>query len=655
MTTESETQTPVDPAAPEPEESGERETSEPKADSSLNTSVWRVCAVTPVAFLFVVVVLRTAWLCDDAYITFRTVENVVDGYGPRWNTDERVQAFTHPLWMLTLTASRALTGELFYTTYVISILFAVAAVLILVLGASKDTTTAFALAAVLVCSKAFVEYSTSGLENPLSYFLAAAFVWALWKREASVSTLFLLSLLGGLMTLNRMDTVLLCLPALALAFWQVRSLRAFGALALGFLPFVAWEIFSIVYYGFPFPNTAYAKLDVGIDREAIWFQGLMYFVNSIRFDPITLVATGLGLAAVAVVRTLRAAALAAGVAAYLAYVVYIGGDFMSGRFFALPLLVSLGILARVRISTYALPAVVAAAMTAGLLSPLSPLRSDAGFGNPRKHAQDGYGIADERQFYFQSTGLLSAQRNGMPPKHKYIAEGKALRRQGKVVAVHGSAGFRGYYGGPEPHIVDYYALADPLLARLPARYQEDWRIGHYRRVIPKGYVETLRMNEDRFADPSLSSYYDALKLITQGPLFGSDRWRAMVTMNVGGYDHLIDDHRYRHPEIREIPYRAVSDAGRGRPVGMEGVDIRLDEPATSGRLTVTVADRAPFTVSLLLRGRVRWSTRATPEGGGDGPVQVRIDIPISELSGGYDTIRIAPDGKGKISLVAMSL
>ena len=45
--------------------------------------------------LLAVSLVRTAWLSDDAYITFRTADNLVHGYGPVWNTDERVQAFTH--------------------------------------------------------------------------------------------------------------------------------------------------------------------------------------------------------------------------------------------------------------------------------------------------------------------------------------------------------------------------------------------------------------------------------------------------------------------------------------------------------------------------------------------------------------------------------
>ncbi len=70
--------------------------------------------------LYVVVVLRCAWISDDAYITFRTVDNFTAGYGLTWNPGERVQAFTHPLWALVLCATYALTQEIHVTTIALS-------------------------------------------------------------------------------------------------------------------------------------------------------------------------------------------------------------------------------------------------------------------------------------------------------------------------------------------------------------------------------------------------------------------------------------------------------------------------------------------------------------------------------------------------------
>jgi len=78
-----------------------------------------------VMFLFLVyavVLLRTAWVNEDAYITLRTVDNFVNGYGMRWNIAERVQTFTHPLWFFLITLPYLFTREAFYTVMVLSLL-----------------------------------------------------------------------------------------------------------------------------------------------------------------------------------------------------------------------------------------------------------------------------------------------------------------------------------------------------------------------------------------------------------------------------------------------------------------------------------------------------------------------------------------------------
>src|SRR4051812_35898548 len=58
---------------------------------------------------FTYVFLANAWIGDDAYITFRVVWNFVHGYGLTFNPDERVQAFTHPLWTFVIAAVHSLT------------------------------------------------------------------------------------------------------------------------------------------------------------------------------------------------------------------------------------------------------------------------------------------------------------------------------------------------------------------------------------------------------------------------------------------------------------------------------------------------------------------------------------------------------------------
>ena len=113
---------------------------------------------------FTYIFLANAWLGDDAYITFRVVWNLLHGYGAVFNPGERVQAYTHPLWMLTISAAHAITREFFFTALAVSYGFALAAVL--VVGRSTRSAAGAALAMLwLISSKAFVDYTSSGLDT----------------------------------------------------------------------------------------------------------------------------------------------------------------------------------------------------------------------------------------------------------------------------------------------------------------------------------------------------------------------------------------------------------------------------------------------------------------------------------------------------------
>jgi arabinofuranosyltransferase len=88
--------------------------------------------------IFTVVIIKSAWVSDDAYITLRTVHNFVNGYGLVWNVGERVQAYTHPLWMLLIAAFYALTREHYFTLIGLSLLISIATFVILGCKISKN-------------------------------------------------------------------------------------------------------------------------------------------------------------------------------------------------------------------------------------------------------------------------------------------------------------------------------------------------------------------------------------------------------------------------------------------------------------------------------------------------------------------------------------
>ena len=58
------------------------------------------------------------------------------------------------------------------------------------------------------------------------------------------------------------------------------------------VPAAAWLLFATIYYGFPLPNTYYAKVATGIPSSLLYRQGLAYLFNSLAHDPVTLTSIG---------------------------------------------------------------------------------------------------------------------------------------------------------------------------------------------------------------------------------------------------------------------------------------------------------------------------------------------------------------------------
>ena len=106
----------------------------------------------------------------------------------------------------------------------------------------------------------------------------------------------------------------------------------------------------------------------------------------------------------------------------------------------------------------------------------------------------------------------------------------------------------GYASGTSKIIVDNFAIADPLLARLPTRVGGKKRPGHLDRKIPAGYVEGLEAGTIQLQDPQLREYYEHLRVLTQAPLFSRHRFETIFHFNLGHYDHLLDGYLEGLPE-----------------------------------------------------------------------------------------------------------
>jgi arabinofuranosyltransferase len=496
--------------------------------------------------IFFFALIRTAWISDDAAITLRTIDNFQHGHGPVFNIGERVQAYTHPLWFLLLSGSSLVLGNIIITSYLVPILVSLTALWLFVTRIPTTTKPGLIGVAALLLSTAYLDYSTSGLENPLSHFLILLIVIAAYtnhiKHESTLVTLFFI---GSLIYLTRPDLTLLILPLISIAAYRnnCSKSRLAVCLLIGTTPAVAWTLFSIYYYGFPLPNTAYAKIGNGIPMAERVGQGFIYIIDSAIRDPVTM-----GSILTAIILSLRGKlmerGLALGIILYLLFIVSIGGDFMSGRFLTAPLLVSAIIIAKSNFDSASFRTTSVIIIILGAMS-LQHVWTKSGNNALRDILATG--IADERDFYDSKTGLAHAGRD-------FFRLSGTAHTSSKVQVTCGGLGFTGLRGGPGVHLIDYCGLSDPLLARLPAKHDNQWRIGHFSRQLPENYEVSVRENKNLLTDPETRHLYDSLRIITRLPLTTPGRLKEIIKLNlITGYN---DFDKYRFTAIAqstEIP------------------------------------------------------------------------------------------------------
>lgn len=525
--------------------------------STITRSPFRTALYLAGAVLYGVVFFKNAWVGDDAYILFRSLEQLLDGNGPRWNPHERVQVFTCPLWYGLL----AVAGLFSRDHYLNSLLLSVVCNGLLLWNIARilPTVQNWLLAVVLlVFSQAYFDFTSSGLENPLAYCLLSFIVRFYVNRDNWPSThaSFGLAVTTGLLLITRHDLLLLVLPllghslVLAQREYSQRHTLALGTVLLA--PLLLWSVFSLLYYGFLFPNTAYAKLGALVTRTELLERGLVYFNTSIRRDlvSIALLLSGLGIGCLHSNRRLRW--ISAGIALHLAYVVWIGGDFMRGRFFSWDVLLCVIIVLftplpvqpawRHWLNARTAPAALVLVLATLLWQP--PVFTPISWGTrPFAQPDSANGVTQERDFFFRFTSLkrYMEKHDALLLDHGWCQDSIEQKRLGLPVASANTMGFRGYCLGTGAIVVDLLGITDPLLARMPKNpAQRNWRPGHFQRLLPSGYCAGLADNSNRIADPLIHDYYDALRLLTQSDdLFSAERLGTIWAMNTGAYRDTV--------------------------------------------------------------------------------------------------------------------
>ncbi len=493
--------------------------------------------------VIVIAVFRLAWVSDDALITLRTALNITHDWGPGYNATEAVQAYTHPLWFLIWIGIGATTNQWILGILFLSIaLSGLAAGLIL--WRAESIARIILITGILLFSNAFVEYSTSGLENPLAFAAVATvgvlaitvrskpnWSWGAWFGLASAAVI-----------LTRFDLALLILPWIVFLAWQLRhNTRILVLAAATFItPLVIWFTWSQMTYATWLPNTFEAKRNVNIPASELIIQGLRYLMVSFEHDPITLIGLVLGIGAALFLGNGVIRAGAIGALLYLAYVVWIGGDFMAGRFMAVPLVVSMLLLASLPVFSkeHSPLTAIGSILVVGVTVTLASLSGNTpvSLSNPGDVRWDvgqnlNAGVSDERGIYVANGRDLKGLIDNLSlafvdPPIVGFGDGAGLNRPlrnldqsaklwptsdgfftlpSETQSMCGFMGTVGIVTGPTTHLVDTCALTDRYLAQRPYTPAEPfaWKPGHFHREIPEGYLQAIQTGDpSKVLDPA---------------------------------------------------------------------------------------------------------------------------------------------------------
>lgn len=491
------------------------------------------------SIIIVSFILQHAWWCEDAFLTFRSLDNFVNGYGLRWNVDERVQVFSNPLWLLIHIPLYYVHRDIFTTMLAISIVISALTVFVLASSLGRDRLLVVVSALLpLIFSNAFLDWSSSGMENPLTHLLLVLFFIAF--LGSSTCSLAYFVFIFSLSLVNRIDSAIFMLPALMFMFFKKKGWGSPCSLVAAGAPAILWFSFSLFYFGFLFPNSRYAKLGAGLPLTAYLKLGLPYFHDLVRdhfFTAFVMVcALAIGLRCIFQYWRrrdafyLRLSLTSLGLFAFILYILCMGGDCYSGRFWSAPFCLSVIVLS---MWLHAVIPQKSRKTWIGALAAVFLCMKGVDGLIANDEAIGPANIASPEDMFKLKNNIGTMQFFQHPWPQKGLQLRKASEREpGKrTIDTCGACGVIPFYTGPSYIFVDFFAVADPLLARMPANAGK-FESSHFGRLVPLGYLRARETGQLDEMDEPLRSYYQKLHLVISGNLLSLKRAKAILSLNI---------------------------------------------------------------------------------------------------------------------------
>lgn len=320
-----------------------------------------------IALSFVLIYLcnQVKFIQDDSYISFRFVKNFVEGKGLVFNPGERVEGYTNLLWVLILSLFYSMKMNIENISQYLSMGFGILVLfqtfkissLIELKGDSKKGKSAsqsssylfnFIPVVLMVLTGAFNFWAISGMETCMfmAYILAGIFYYI--KNKNSDTPNYLFSVFIFLASLTRPEGLyffgLIMIHKIIISIKDnkggfvkdIFSKKNLIMYAVYIIPTGLFILWRLSYYGYPFPNTYYAKTGFSaayFDAGWIYFKNFFgaYMLYGVVFAlPLFLLRKKENFFEISLMYLLTIA--------YSVYIILVGGDVLKQFRFFLPIL-----------------------------------------------------------------------------------------------------------------------------------------------------------------------------------------------------------------------------------------------------------------------------------------------------------------------------
>ena len=215
---------------------------------------------------------------DDAYISYRYVENFVEGHGLVFNYGEHVEGYTNFLWIMILALAVKLGLPIILTSQILGIIFGLGIILISAVIAreicgNEKWYLILIPPFLLTVNGALAYWTIGGMETALFVFLVSLVIYVEFRKPAITPYLLVLLTLcrpeGGLF----FGIIFIYRLFIVKSGWK--ALLKYALVYTGLmLPYAA---FKLIYFGDLLPNPFYAKTGSSVEYIKSGISYLAHF------------------------------------------------------------------------------------------------------------------------------------------------------------------------------------------------------------------------------------------------------------------------------------------------------------------------------------------------------------------------------------------